>query len=1524
MRKKREQQKQIMRGEQDKNKNIPGGDKILNILSSSENQGLINNLLGIGKTLGLTGKLDGEKPSTSSANISAATSLIQQPAGMIPPTMTSDMTQAAWAAQQWAAQYNAIMGTPNYAGYQMVAGMAAPSNSGQPSQAPGNNFSQPPPNVANSGMNFSQPPPGYGASDSRQTSSSGVQQSQRNIHDRPPPLFGPDSEKREGFAGGEQFSQSIDRFQSSNDYSDHNRDRFALNDRMAQGNQFSARNNRFGQETQKSSGGNQFGSESDRFNQGAERFAGARPGNEFGSSERGGLGSQFRLDADRPGPNEDRDSGSNRFSRDNDSFAPSSDRFGSNSRVGSGIHRSGREGGNFGPGNDRFGSDIDRFSSGNDHFGSNPVVDSFVPGSQDRFGPEKDRFGPGSGFLGANNDRLGTGNERLDFSNSRFTPGADRDSLNKSLGFAGDNFGPRNERFNRTDRPDVPDPFESKDPNYMNDNRRDSFGDSSRGSNRRSFEANDSIAPELRILMEKRRAAMDVFKPRDDVFNSVKQNNIGSLSESFKKITGELPYASRGPADTGPRNLSGPGPRGPDNFMSRGPGDFACSSMGAPLRGGNSFGPQPPRGMEFGGFGNSGGGKFRPGGEFGSLRSEFGPLRGSGDFGLRGRGDFETRLLNDGSMIEQSGALGAMNKDETGNTEQLQDSDNRDKGRAKNEESESFVKPNSSEHAEEILRKDGMPKLECNPNISPLERPPWMDAQFSEQKSSENAEGAKGKPDSSENLEADKPTVLDEPKPHSENKNHEIGKKNQNQQRNEADKSGLQHDNAKQGGKDQNALPFMGENDPKPEDLNMEPPPELPNLGPITDTSNVPAFKSNSQNNESGHAFSPRPPPLLAQRGPNSPFFDAPGPAAGQFRAAGPNVDQFSGRGPNMNRVESRTPNDRQFPPRNPGDGMYGPRGPHFGPRGLLEGPFGPRGLGDGQFDPRGPAPFGPRGVQDGQSEMPPQRGPNDGLLGPRPTDESFGPMGRGFLGPRGPGVGQFGPRPPNHSQVPLLRGSNEGQFRPRGPNEGNYGARGPIDGQKPTIPSLLGLQFDKQPTFDALIAPGNALNQANNDFIPSGIHPEDNKTIDGRRPFGVAEPDQKLSFPMDQRLQFSPNSAFPQARPPGLEQRPPFVQGGPELRPPFERDTLGNAGKRSPFAHGGPMSNENRPLNRQGGLPPNLTHPQGGPDQRAPFAQGGLRGLDNLPMAQGFDQRMNPNILEQRPPFMGSGHGNLDKVMPRGHEQRSDFDPNLRGNDQKSQFLDTRKGIAVPKDINPKFDGEFYDRSRDPSDSGRPPRSSAIEEFCVGKQFNYNHGGSATDKKTTSEIIPGKVIDYGHMTKVAVHEYITPVQTFEYGHGNLKPVVPEHEIISRRDFRHWEETEQNLKEYDDRLRLYERQQRVWPSRAKPRDSFKFETPNPRERDWSKKERSYESDDRRLYERDIRARRDRSIREECKERERERDRERNRDDRDYEYGRDFDREERSRRDGNDRRGNSLYKLYLFVIIYLSFKNIKLS
>ncbi|XP_024940143.1 uncharacterized protein LOC107267198 isoform X2 [Cephus cinctus] len=1226
MRRKREQQKQgSAKTEGDKNKILSGGEKIMNILSNTENQGLINNLLGIGKSLGLSTKQDTLAPAASTANTTSLATPgtaampqipgLVQLSGMAPPTMTADMTQAAWAAQQWAAQYNAGLNMTNFSNIQAMTGMPPPPIGMQISQmpAPPSNFSQPPPN-------FSQPPPGFGSLDSRQAQGAASRPPQGNVPDKPVQPFGhDDDDKRDSFTGG-----SNDRFGSDGQ-------RFGSNDRSG------GRDNQFG-------GGN-------------DHFGRDESSNDFSNSDRN-LGNQFSSRNDQLG-RDNRDFDSN--SRSNNQFRP----------------------------DDRFDSRNDRFGRDNDHFGSNDKGDI----GNDRFNRDAGRFGDQTNRFSTDKDNFGAGSDR---------------------------FGSNNDRFGRL----TMDRFDQRD---LPDNRRDNFGNNPRGFNRsgNQFDATDEIAPELKKLMEKRRAAMDVFKPRDSILSSDSSIGVGSLSESFKKITGDSPFASRSSSDFGSRDnigMRGPdsfpgrgmgsfGPRGQEDFRSRGPGDFGP-------RGSNDFGNSH---SDFGsrGLGDFGGRptNFEPrgmrGSEFGPPRPDFGNSRNDIPFGPRGpRPDFLPQD-REGPNLQQSDNMAS-------NTPTLGQPQGRPEPMGANVEQNL----NRGEGPEcRNMDKDG------GRDIPPLERPPWMDVKFPDDHADEKDPCELNPVNESvpmKNRESIDPseTVM-------------TGERLENKEPEKSETDDIV--------KKSDALPFMGENDPKPEDLNMEPPPELPNLGPITERYNVPPFDSN-------------------------------------------------------------------MGPIRPDGGMFGPRGP-------FDGPFGPRNM---PFRPRGPMPFGPR---DTDVRFPP--------FGPRAMNNGqFDNLGPGPVGPRESTDAPFATRNPNDGQFARSafgpRGLNDGQFRPRGSD--NIGPSGQIEGPRAGIPSLMGLKIDEPRLSDLNKIPS----QATNDYEPNIPHDPNRPSIrhcdvDQRLPFAPTNMDQRSQFPQD-NVDFDRRS-LPGPNMPNRDS--PFGLGGPDWRSPFAPSR------------------------------PNLDRQFGKDVDDRPLGYSDMTGGGQRPSMLG------PNDLGPGPELRSFvGQGRPGRPLPEDHSRRDMGGRPMMG-DLRVGSIDSFSG---PDNTN--FSSRPF--ARRPVEPRRLPPG---KEFCIENKFNYNHGGVTPDSYAV-EHVPAKVIEYSHAPRPPVQDHLTPAQSFDYGHGALKPVVPEHEIYSQRDFRHWEENEQNLKEYADRMRPYEHDIR-W---QELRHSSERRLDHPMPRDFIREERRPFDRDRRPYDReDNRNRRDRDD-----------FRDRPRDDRTWDRGRERERESRFR------------------------------
>ncbi|XP_034187766.2 uncharacterized protein LOC117607777 [Osmia lignaria lignaria] len=1306
MRRKREQQKQVTaKAEVEKNKSLPGDDKIMNILSSTENQGLINNLLGIGKTLGLTGKQNANVPpppppppatETTVSNVQTTmTSSSQATSQSVPQLSVMNMMNSSpWNSQQWTPQYNTNVS--NFPNFQSMSGVSQVPFNGPPTQMPPPNFTQPPPNFS-SVPNFSQPPPNFANNDSRQNQNARPSVPP-NIQGRPPPFgsnnnSGPDGShlhnERPGQGGPINNFESVSH---PNNFNDSNREKDGVPlERFA----------RDGVADQTSS---QFRS-NDMYGQRNENYK--------LNDERGSESDQFRR--------EDRnyqDFGGNQFNQHKMNF--NNDRFGAgNDRFGSGNNR-------FGPGNDRFGPGNDRFGSGNDRFGSG---DNRFTGN-DRFGPGMDRMVQGNEPV---NDRFGSNNEPP--------------------------YGPGGDRFNRNNL----DRFDQKD---LGD-RRDGFPVAPRNFNRNNqFEPSDKFAPELKKLMEKRRAAIDVFKP--SFLDSDKNSSVGSLSESFKKITGESPFMKTSSNNNfGPRGSSNFGPSGPGNF--RMPGDFKPP-------GNADFGPRCPTGI-----GRNNSFELRDGGTA--------PFRGP------------TSSPQQEFIITEPRP--EMNKEN------------------KNESVTGVEQPVvilNDQNADSV-QKDGSEGYPVQNEIPLLEKPPWIDAQLPE-----NTSLQKDKRD--DNL----PTNYNPSEHIPQDTQNAINKSTEGKQ----ELSGS--DNKKI-----EALPFMGENDPKPEDLNMEPPPELPNLGPVSDTNEVadPMRGTNEPYDVKESSLKPFPnnPECFE---PRETFDSTLGPRGMQFK-------------PNTPFTGPRSSTDNRFP-------AFEPRGPNsfpFNPSALNPYPLGPRGLNDGQFGPRGPndTQFGQRGVNDGLFGP---RGPNDGPFGPRGPTGPFGPRGstENQFGPRGPNNGQFGPRGSNNGQFGPrydsqfgLRRSNDGQFAPRGPIDGQLGPQGPNNRQfgpgrqndapfdncgqfTPRVPSethrfpgpndrLFGSRrnegpYQRSPTGAKGTNNGQFSNmsdvygsQNSNDayFGSRGPMdgPNDNRQCDIR---GIGE--FRSKGPVDNnscpKLRENSDAAGSNVRGDGgvyeatnqmrIEQN--ISQGQ------FDTDDMSNPGWRKSY-----------PKNSFGDT-----------DQRS---RRNFCFIDKPLLAQNetFNQDTISNV-ERRSPL----NVNKSSIPDRSEKSMAD----LTAGDYKSGYGESSSGSDYTKFGGPSM---FMKRSIDNRQS--QVRCPAVKEFCIEKQFNYNHGGATTDKKFI-EHIPAKVIDYAHTTRSKIQDHLTPVQCFDYGHGNLKPSVPDHEVYPKKDFRNWEENEQNLKEYTEKIRRYE--------------YYAEKTDSRRSRNYNKKRNSEDSYDERKPERERREKED--------------------------------------------------------------------
>lgn len=1347
MRRKREQQKHAAaKVEVEKNKNLPGDDKIMNILSSTENQGLINNLLGIGKTLGLTGKQNTNVPPppppppatettasnvqttimTSSSQVTSQSTISQLP---VMNMMSSNViTPSPWSAQQWAPQYNAGVNVSTFPNFQSMTGVPPPPFGAPPTQMPPPNFTQPPPNFPNV-PNFSQPPPGFASNDTRQNSN--VRPSiPSNVQGRPP-LFG--SNNGTGSDGN-----------------------LAPSDRPNQAGSLGHPSN--------------LGiNESNRQKDGAplDQF---RPNDLFGQRN-----DKYKL-------NDERVSETEQFRRDDRNYQEQGNNQFNQQKM------------NFS--NDRFSLGSDRFGSGNNRFGP----------ANDRFGPGNDRFGLGNDRSELGNDRFGSGDNR--FGNDRFGPGTDRigsgiESATDRFGLTNDRFGPNNEpfvpggdRFNRNNL----DRFDQKD---MGDNRRDCFPNTSRGFGRSSqFEPSDKLAPELKKLMEKRRAALDVFKP--SFLDSEKSISIGSLSESFKRITGDSPFmkSSIGNNNFGPRVSSTFGPGGLGNF--RMPGDFKSQGI-------SEFGPRCPIGI-----GRNNSFDSRDGGAVSFRGPTSSPQQVQDCVSIEPRSEIINLGTSTDMHKESKGELA------TGVLEQVE-----------------VTNPKLTEQNIDNVHKDCPESYPVSNEIPLLEPSTWVGAQFPEDNSTQNdANNIKEKENPPTNC-----NIISEQDIHNETTERK-------QDLSDSDYTDIK--------KKTEVLPFMGENDPKPEDLNMEPPPEFPNLGLVsTDTneptdplrrisesydakeSSVKTFLNNSECSDPRDTFDT----AFGSRGmqfrSNAPFFGPRGSNDNRFPVFEPRDSILFNTAesnpyplgpciPADGQLNLRTSADGQFGPRGPNDGQFRLRGPNdgqFGPRRVNDAQFGPRGVNDGQFGQRGSndGQFGPRGAND---DLFGPRGANDGLFGPRgPIDNQFGIRGpsNGQFGPKSSNIGQFGPR--FEGQFTLRR-LNDGQFGSQGPNNRQFGPgrpsdtpfdnRGSSDTQLPSRGSNEGQL--------KLLGPSDRFFGLRRNEVPYQRSPCGLKTTnDGQ--FSCRFNEKQCDAPAEGSFgsQGTNDTCFVPRGPTSGPNNASFVPRGStdkqfdvrgigEFRPreqidsnlcPKTRENSEASGSDIHADGGAFETNDQMQVEQnvqQGQFNSNEIQ---NPGWRQPYSKNSFGDIDQR-SGQDFGYGEKP-LLAQNETFNESTASNIERRSPlisskcNVSDKRSEkVMTDLTAGDYKTGFSESSSGCDYAKFGSPNMHKK---RSLD----NRQPQvvCPTIKEFCIEKQFNYNHGGATTDKKFI-EHIPAKVIDYAHISRSSIQDHLTPVQCFDYGHGNLKPLVPDHEIYPKKDFRNWEENEQNLKEYIEKMRRYE------------------------------------------------------------------------------------------------------------------------
>uniref|UniRef100_A0A0C9QNT3 YLP motif-containing protein 1 n=2 Tax=Fopius arisanus TaxID=64838 RepID=A0A0C9QNT3_9HYME len=1351
MRKKREAQRAKIEAE--RKKNMPGGDKILNILSSTENQGLLNNLLGIGKTLGLTGKDvgEGQPPQTAFPPAGPAPPALGPPAMQTqPPPIPNmpDITQSPWGGQQWPGQYNmGNMPMPGYSNFSQPPPLLPPGNQPMmPSTMPPFN---PPPNL---NTNFSQPPPGFNSG-----------------FPGPNPQINQNSRDQGGSGRREDGPPNMPFKRDSYDQNQQNRfnDR-GTNDQFRGHDQF----NRDGNRGISSGGMNQGDGRGDFSN---DRFG--NDGRDFGGR------SDFR----------------------SDSFAPK-DRFSERSFTDNRLD--------------------DQKPKEQDRFGNRGAFESNFERPQDRFGG--DRF--------SGNDRFGSGNNRFD-DKDRF--GGDRAVSDDRMG-SGDRFGGNINRFDSTDSND----------------RRDNFGGNSRNFGKSDrFDGPPEMSPELKALMEKRRAALNVFKPSGSFLSSEKSGStFGSLGESFRKITGNAPFLPRDrPGDRGSRSgpFSGPdngplsrsgfsgGPNigpdnssyrppfsggpdnssfrpsfsgGPDTSLSRpsfpggpdnsfrsgfssgpnsGPDNssFRPSFLGGPnsgpdsallsrpgFPGGPNTGPDnssrppfsggpdnslsrpqfyggPNSGSDntlsrqpFSGGPNSGpdnslsrppfSGGLNSGPDKSSSRPPFSGGPNSGPDNSSFNAQFSGGPNSSDNSLSRPPFSGGPNSGPDGGPDQFRD-DLRSRGdtfRSRGDFESQDMGPHSDDFGSRggnAGARGGPPLLDTSPQkVPPLEVPPWIDPNMMKS-----------------------PMGLSE----SENLNKEPDVSNPNELA-EKDKPGV-NPNASSSPipeplmKKPDGLPFMGENDPKPEDLNMEPPPELPDLGPVKQTNQMvsePPLESN--------------PPSDSFDRPSN-FFNGP----------------FGNRGMDGDR----------------GMAQGGPSGYEGGPRGPNEPPFGMRNMSDSNFSPRGPpdGPFGPR--------------PNPGSFAPRMEDrfrKDFGPRSSNLpFGPRdNEGRNEFGPRNPPF-------GREHDDFGGRGPN-----SLGPRDSQGfgPRGPNF------SQPF--APRGPNSQFGSRNDEFGPRNL------------PFGPREGD---NFGPRGNAPFRPNDND------SFERMPNFGSRGPnDLR---DRPIAGDNFMPRPFESFGPP----RPLGSNFGPDDKGPRPLSALNMDGPMNQSRGNTMGGIDRDRPYDrfrdevnQSLNKPMDDSRPPIGGPQGLDRRSNFPRPNMDREPTDPTLMNRDDRGPFMrpdDAPLGRPPPGPMQKNFDGpiddprDAFSRRNDQVPSG-DRREGPIREFCVEKQFNYNHGGGVPDQ-VFNEYIPSKVIDYGHIRRPAMQDYATPAQTFDYSHGKFKLRAPDHEIFPKLDFKHWVENDGNLREYDEGMKDYEsrkkhaRMLRQPEARMEPRMDDRWKREGPRD-----------------------------------------------------------------------------------------------
>ncbi|XP_014467389.1 PREDICTED: uncharacterized protein LOC106740650 isoform X2 [Dinoponera quadriceps] len=1329
MRKKREQQKQAAAAkaaaaavaEADKSKSTVSGDeKILNILSNTENQRLINNLLGIGKSLGLTGKQQTVPASTppslppppppppetaNSGNqpgnaVQGVQSLPQPNIGSNaapppPPPSSSSSSSSSWQPnqQQWENSqqlYNPLMESAAFGmPFSMHHHLAPPF--AHPMTSP--NFTQPPPSLpgSNNGPppNFSLPPPNYPPNNNnnnnqeRPVALQGAQDQPPNVDAMRFPPRHP-NDRGGNFDGGQQPNF----LRRPGEPSDH---RFPAG--RAEGIANPAGNE---QEQFLRPGDAAFSRsnepftdriEQQRFRRGDRSFPG-----DFGNNSPNGPIPNFHPGNDNPGRfvppiNERFAGGNNRFGGPvgNERFPPPSDRP-------------------FAQDHDRFGG-LDRFSGGERFVG--PEADRFARGKEHRFDrPDNERFGP--------NDRFP---ERFPDLKDRFPPTNDRfgTGVNEHFG--------SNDRFGRSNNP-----ADCFDPNDANDHRRDSFGNNSRVFGRNpGFSPPKELPPELRKLMEKRKAAGDVFRP-SFLSDSEKTSSVGSLSESFKKIAGDSPFRSSfdfpktrpGPTSVGGSFPSTVGGRStPSPFQ---PHSFAPDSTAPPY----GHHPRGGGGLPFNSNNNEPPASLIPAFRQAPFSDNFAKHGGPANYNERGmEKDVENNLPTPNQQQAQPADIQPQSSAEyhPGNTGVNVDPSN-------NLETDNGPNTKNVEVTQPTNETD-------NATVEPKDDPVIEDA--SSRKSDDNREGVP---------ESVNDSSFQQQQQHADKEQDNSCEEKENAESNTG------NENESVPPKKPESLPFMDENDPRPEDLNIEPPPELPNLGPVltspesepqniarpfneaSDGKGPPAGGVQLQDIRSrgiefpkmGTTFRfPGPPPLFP-RGPHA----FPPPRYGGNPQLGPNDEQFgsnapgdAGRfSPGRSEDEQYTERDRadESPgenPQHPNSGQFGPMNEPFGgPRGPI-GKFGQIGPGrvafDSPFAPRNPGPFGPRGNMpfgarggSGDTLRHPSDGPQFSFLGPNNNNNRFGRPNEPSFDSRRPPFG-FPDVRPNEGPGFGLRGPNSSMLGgPRGPPPDTF-----TQGRSPK--AFNENRFDSR------------------DFKESG-------------PFGADLKDR------------------------------PLAARGPMGDPSYTRDYAHRSG---PFAKKEPFLDDKRQF---GGSP-----------------------------AARSDESFDRNATDAEPQ---KDIVEYTRRMPQDPYKKDSDDNRARGkfNDDQAQCTtSTERNQANAAQFDERTDPDRQSKLQSSPSSNlftKRPQSmlsagsggGSPGEFCAPRQFNYNHG--ETSEKVV-EYTPSKVIDYGHVSRPAVidQHLSSPVQCFDYSHGDSKPVEYPWDQ-PKRDLKNWVENEQSIKDYAEQMRI--------------------------------------------------------------------------------------------------------------------------